>query len=280
MLIQTPSVTGDIILFQRPQKSVNIFAQSALRMNKAKHHHVAIALYNHSLIHAMPKLGVHVLPLVKYLNENKDFEVFRHISSLDEKNSEHLEKHLRRHLLQDYSLLNTFYTSASHSFCSELAAKAYINSGMRLTSKNKSPKSVLPHDIYSYVNNSPDWINITEFYEVFYFENINAELLISASKIEQRLLDFGQQMGLNQQLLINQINSAERRQGRSGTDHTPPMDFWTNSLARRSTRHIFWYWARMIKSIIISFSEKFKRKPKAKDKFFDTDKNKPNDADN
>ena len=129
--MQTPSCTGDIILFSHPQKSANIVVQSALRRSNAKHHHVAIALYNHSLIHAMPKLGIHLRPLVEYLNENNEFVVFRHTSSVNEINSEHLEKYLRHHHLQRYSLLNTIYTSPRHSFCSELAAKAYENSGIQ-----------------------------------------------------------------------------------------------------------------------------------------------------
>ncbi|CAI8944015.1 hypothetical protein EMIT0P2_50246 [Pseudomonas sp. IT-P2] len=165
--MNTPSCTGDIILFSRPNKSMNIIVQTVLRRKKAKHHHVAIALYNHSLIHAMPKLGIHLRPLVEYLNENKEFVVFRHIASYDEQNSEHLERYLRHHNLQNYSLLNTIYTSPRHSFCSELAAKAYENSEMKLTNGDKKPKSILPFDIYNYVSSNPEWIDITHIIRTF-----------------------------------------------------------------------------------------------------------------
>lgn len=80
-----------ILYYSPAPKSANIVVQSVLTRRDAKHHHVAIALYNHSLIHAMPKLGIHLRPLVEYLNENKDFVVFRHTASLSEINSEYLE---------------------------------------------------------------------------------------------------------------------------------------------------------------------------------------------
>ncbi|GKV95121.1 hypothetical protein H2Y56_10500 [Pectobacterium aroidearum] len=264
--MQTPSCTGDIILFSRPQKSANIVVQSVLTRCKAKHHHVAIALYNHSLIHAMPKLGIHLRPLVEYLNENKDFVVFRHSSALSEISSEHLEKYLRYHHLQRYSLLNTIYTSPSHSFCSELAAKVYENSGMQLTHGKKKPKNVLPSDIFNYVSSSPDWVDITQHYKYFYFDNPESGSLILGAEIEQKLVDYTQQMGYGQQLLVNRINSIRTKQDHSADLLTAPMSFWTNRLARCVIiPNLLWYWGRMLTSLIRHAAEKVKNKPSPKD---------------
>ncbi|UDG02848.1 hypothetical protein LH408_10565 [Enterobacter cloacae] len=264
--MQTPSCTGDIILFSRPKKSANIVVQSVLTRRNAKHHHVAIALYNYSLIHAMPKLGIHLRPLVEYLNENKDFVVFRHISSLSEINSEHLEKNLRHHHLQRYSLLNTIYTSPRHSFCSELAAKAYEKSGMQLTHGNKNPKSVLPSDIFNYVSSSPDWVDITQHYKCFYFDNPESGSLLLGAEVEQKLVDHTQLMGYNQQLFVNRINSIRTKQGHSADLLTAPMSFWTNSLARCVTiPNFLCYWGRMLRSLIRYPFDKLKNKPLPKD---------------
>ncbi|UUT14507.1 YiiX/YebB-like N1pC/P60 family cysteine hydrolase [Pseudomonas zeae] len=263
--MQTPSSTGDIILFTRAQKRMNIIVQSALRITRAKHHHVAIALYNHSLIHAMPKSGIHLRPLVEYLNENKEFVVFRHKNSFDEQNSEHLEKYLRHHNLQRYSLLNTIYSSPRHSFCSELAAKAYEKSEMKLTKGHKKPKSVLPFDIYNYVSSSPDWIDITQYYKDFYFDNSEKSSLILGSEVEQRLVDLAQEMGFNQQLLVNRINSTNTTN--RATPLTAPMSFWTNHLAGPGTiAHLLWYWKGMLISLIRHTAKQVKKKLSPKDK--------------
>lgn len=264
--MQTPSCTGDIILFSRPKKSANIVVQSVLTRRDAKHHHVAIALYNHSLIHAMPKLGIHLRPLVEYLNENKDFVVFRHTASLSEINSEYLEKHLRHHHLQRYSLLNTIYTSPRHSFCSELAAKAYENSGMQLTHGNKKPKSVLPSDIFNYVSSSPDWVDITQNYKCFYFDNPESGSLMLGAEVEQKCVDYTQLMGYGQQLFVNRFNSVITNRGHSADLLTAPMSFWTNSLAKRVTiTNFLWYWGRMLSSLIRYPFEKLKNKTLPKD---------------
>lgn len=264
--MQTPSCTGDIILFSRPKKSANIVVQSVLTRRDAKHHHVAIALYNHSLIHAMPKLGIHLRPLVEYLNENKDFVVFRHAASLSEINSEYLEKNLRHHHLQRYSLLNTIYTSPRHSFCSELAAKAYENSGMQLTHGNKKPKSVLPSDIFNYVSSSPDWVDITQHYKCFYFDNPESGSLMLGAEVEQKCVDYTQLMGYGQQLFVNRFNSVITNRGHSADLRTAPMSFWTNSLAKRVTiTNFLWYWGRMLSSLIRYPIEKLKNKTLPKD---------------
>ncbi|WP_152998542.1 hypothetical protein [Pseudomonas syringae] len=258
--MQTPSCTGDIILFSKPQKSANIFVQSILRRKNAKHHHVAIALYNHSLIHAMPKLGIHLCPLVEYLNENKEFVVFRHVLALDEKNSEYLEDRLRYHHRQNYSLLNAVYTSWRHSFCSELAAKVYENSVMQLTHGNKKPKAVLPVDIYDYLESSFDWVDMTLEYQDFYFDNPESGSLRLGAEIEQRIVGYGQQMGFSQQQLINKINSIRTAQEDCAEPLTAPMSFWTNRLVGRITiLNLFWYWAKMLRSLICPDRGELKR---------------------
>jgi hypothetical protein len=211
---------------------------------------VAIALYNFNLIHAMPKSGVHMQSLGRYLNENRDFIVYRNKLASVEIYSRLLEEHLRYHYLQGYSLLNYLFASWRHSFCSELAAKAYEKSGLRLTDNNKKAKRVLPTDIHRHVSVDPDWIDITHEYKQFFLENPHLELLEKSAQVEKFNVQFTQNMGHGQKTLANIVNSIASRRGDKETVMTPPMNYWSNKLADQSKfRFALSYWRRIAKEM-------------------------------
>lgn len=186
--------------------------------------------------------------LAEYLNENRNFSVYRNKLALLETQASLLEEHLRHHNLQRYSLRNWLFTSWRHSFCSELAAKAYQKSGLRLTKNNKNPKQVFPIDIYRHVSVDLEWIDITHEYAEFFLDNENTELLEKAAEVERFNVEFTQNMGFGQQVLANIANSGTDKEGEKQPTITPPMNYWSNRLANLSR---FWfvlsYWGRMIK---------------------------------
>ena len=237
-------------MISRTPKDHNLIFQSIFRFGKARHTHVAIALYNFSLIHAMPKSGVHMKSLVEYLNENRNFSVYRNKLAPLEAQASLLEEHLRHHNLQGYSLGNWLFTSWRHSFCSELAAKAYQKSGLRLTKNDKNPKRVFPIDIYRHVSVDLEWTDITQEYKEFFLDNENLEFLKKVADFERFNVELTQNMGYDQQMLANIANSVADKYGEKGTTITPPMNYWSNRLANRSR---FWlvlsYWWRTIKEI-------------------------------
>lgn len=239
MNITTPAITGDIILISQSKKSFNLIAQFLFRRKKAKHRHVAIALYNFSLIHAMPKSGVHLVPLGKYLNDNPDFVVFRNKYALSNDYPYLLEKYIRYYNLQGYSLFNYYIFSRRHSYCSELAAKAYKKAGLRLVKSELKTKKVLPSDIYRHVGNNSDWLNVTDEYKKFFLNNPNFSLLEKAADFEKFNVEFTQGMGYGQQQLANLVNSISAKEGDDKLFMTPPMNYWSNDLATQS-KFLFW----------------------------------------
>lgn len=137
---------------------------------------------------------------------------------------------------------------------------------MQLTHGNKNPKSVLPSDIFNYVSSSPDWVDITQHYKCFYFDNPKSGSLILGAEVEQKLVDHTQLMGFNQQLFVNRINSIRTKQGHSADLLTAPMSFWTNNIARCVTIPSFLcYWGRMLRSLMRYPFEKLKNKSLPKD---------------
>jgi hypothetical protein len=266
MNITTPAVTGDIILISQAKKNYNLVAQFLLRGKKAEHRHVAIALYNFSLIHAMPESGVHLVSLVKYLNENRDFVVFRNRYATTDDYPYLLEKYIRYYNLQGYSVFNYYIHSRRHSYCSELAAKAYEKSGLRLVEDKMKTRKVLPSDIYRHVSNHPDWLNITDEYKRFFFDNPNFGLLEKAADVEKFSVDFTQDMGHGQQKLSNTVNSLNSEEGNDEALLTPSMLYWSNNLANRSKlqswishfRFLISYWKEMIQYIWKSLLAKIK----------------------
>ncbi|KHT17374.1 hypothetical protein RC95_14225 [Pectobacterium brasiliense] len=137
---------------------------------------------------------------------------------------------------------------------------------MQLTHGNKKPKNVLPSDIFNYVSGSPDWIDITQYYKDFYFDNPESGSLAFGAEIEQTLVDYTQQMGFDQQLLVNKINSVVTKKGHSADLLTAPMSFWTNHLAGRvRIPNLLWYWAMMLSSLFRHVAKKVKKKFSPKD---------------
>jgi len=253
--LKSPSITGDIILISQSKKNANLIMQSIVRLSKARHSHVAISISEFSLIHAMPKRGVCIDSLGEYLNDNGNFVVYRSEAASQENKLGLLRENLQHHNLQNYSLFNILFSSWRHSFCSELAAKAYEKSGLQITKKYRKPKTVLPIDIYEYVKENPSWINVTDEYRKFFLNSKHLEILKKATDIERFTVDYTQSMGYGQQVLADRINYICRKNGEEKSPVIPPMNYWSNRLASRPG---FWYpilfvlayWARMIKEAI------------------------------
>lgn len=249
--ITPPSITGDIILFYQPKKNINLIIQSIIRLSRARHSHAAISISDFSLIHATPGNGVCIESLGDYLNKNKNFVVYRSKAALQESKLILLKENLQHYNLQKYSLLNTIFSSWRHSFCSELAAKAYEKSGLQLTKKNRKPKTVMPIDIYDYVKENPSWVNVTDEYRKFFLNPEYLEISKKVTDIERAMVECNQIMGYGQQALADKINYIRNKNGEA-PPVIPPMNYWSNHLASRqglwfSILFVFTYWARMIK---------------------------------
>lgn len=159
-------LAGDLILL-RPSKggkSFNTIYQSALRMRKADFSHVAIALDPFTALHAMPTGGVQQVEISELL-KGMDGSCFRVLRNKAFEQDLSLQQTIRKDLLfhhgQPYNLAFSFRRRERSSYCSELAAKAYLRSGQPLS--HKPPKKVLPVDIER-LTNMPGWLVVTSIY--------------------------------------------------------------------------------------------------------------------
>ena len=221
-------------MLSRPQKNINLLIQSIFRFGKAKHSHVAITLGEFSLIHAMPKAGVRMQSLGEYLRENRNFIVYRHKLASLEKSAHFLREHLQFHHLQKYGIFNVIFTNWRHSFCSELAAKAYKKANLKLTRYNIYPKWVFPIDIFRHVSVDSDWVDVTEKYIDFFLKDEYFKIQKMASSFEQFNVEYTQKMGFEQQNLLDLINRSNNRNDEKEGITKPPMNFWSNRLATQS----------------------------------------------
>lgn len=264
MEVKTPAITGDIILIFRSTMNPNLFLQSILRQAKARHSHVAVVLSEFSFMDAMLKSGVQVQSLGSYLNENRDFQVYRSKQLLVENKLDRLRENLQYYSRQNYSLIGILFPTSRHSFCSELASKAYYGTGVQLTTKKRNPRHVLPVDIYKHVSTNPDWIEVTQEYRKAFFDSGSLSLMDAASRIDRFNVDFTQQMGFGQQALSDLAYRATRH-SQEPLVIEPSMRYWSNHLASKVS--IFWrvkfilkYWACMIAELtVLLWRRLFKR---------------------
>lgn len=224
--------------------------QSLFRQARARHSHVAVALSSYSFMDAMPESGVQVRPLGSYLNENRNFQVYRSKQLLVESKLDLVRDSLQYYSQQRYSLRGLVFQSWRHSFCSELAAKAYSDSGVQLTIKECHPRHVLPVDIYSHVSVDPNWIEVTQEYRDAYFDSPHLALLDDASRIDGFTVEFTRQMGFGQQMLSDAAYRATRNSDEPLIIE-PSMRYWSNHLAGKvgffwRVKFILKYWVRMI----------------------------------
>ncbi|MFG0541966.1 hypothetical protein ACF8EA_17485 [Pseudomonas sp. YQ_5] len=255
MEVRTPAITGDIILMCRPAKNSNLIAQSIFRQARARHSHVSIVLSEFSFMDAMRDSGVQVQSLASYLNENRDFQVYRNNQLLVGGKLGQLRENLQFYSRQKYSLRGILFPTWRHSFCSELAAKAYDGTGVKLTTKNRNPRHVLPVDIYKHISTSPDWVEVTQEYKDAFFDSDHLSLLDDASKIDRFNVDLTQQMGFSQQAFSDLAYRATQHSDEPLVIE-PNMRYWSNPLAGKVS--IIWrvgftlkYWARMIAELAV-----------------------------
>ena len=249
--MRNPAIPGDIILFPKTSKNPNLFFQSLLRLSKARHSHVAVTVNKVQLIHAMPKAGVELQTLHRYLSQTEDFVVFRNKSLLSDSDIGLLSDKLIFYHRQRYSLLNMWSPSWRHSYCSELAAKAYKEIGIHLCRNVSHSNRVLPTDIYGHVSTDPDWIDITHQYKEFFLDSAQAETLELKAKAYEIFALLNQSMGYGQQKLTNRVNSINEKLGENAPRMTPPHKYWSNELASLSgPKFLLFYGFTIVKLLI------------------------------
>lgn len=264
MEVKTPAITGDIILMYRSTKNPNLLLQSIFRQARAKHSHVAVVLSEFSFMDAMLKSGVQVQSLGSYLNENRDFQVYRSKQLLEEDKLDRLREDLQYYSRQNYSLRGILFPTWRHSFCSELASKAYDGTGVKLTTEKRNSRHVLPVDIYKHVSTNPDWIEVTQEYRDAFFDSGNLSLLDAASRIDRFNVDFTQHMGFGQQALSDLAYRVTQHSDEPLVIE-PSMHYWSNRLVGKVSiffrvKFTLKYWSRMIAELaVLLWGRLFKR---------------------
>lgn len=193
-------------------------------------------------------------PIGQYLNENRDFVVYRNKAALSPDKIATLKENIRYFHLQGYSILNAVHPSESDSYCSELAAKVYAKSGLRLTQGDTSPGWVFPIDIYRHVSRDPEWIDVTQEYSAFFLDSEYLGLMEQVSQFEQFHVGYTQNMALNQQAFADRVNAIYAQHGATAPLPAPTMNYWSNKLSGRGTvlsnvSFVLGYWRQMAKQM-------------------------------
>jgi len=255
MISNPTSLTGDIILFISSKESLNTFAQSVLRRKKAMHCHVAIAIKQGNAIHAMPATGVQLEGIRDILkDENGSFVVFRNdLLEFDEELLCRLEDELLFHSRQSYNFGLFFNSSACSSFCSELAAKAFENVGLRISGER--PVCTLPVDIYEFVSLNREWRDVTQQYKDFFLDVEYDGGHDLVSKFVRDLELKNQDMALGQVYLLDKIKRVEISNGLIPSEYKPTRDYWSNDEVKRlgvffTTVFLLKYWWRGVHEMV------------------------------
>ncbi len=159
---------GDLLLFEPDPtaKSGSVSIQRILRFARfVRFSHVAIALNSVHAIHSVPGRGVHISRLSELISERHFYsgrvEAFRHATlDCDVGLCKDIERELWHYFNQPY-FHPLHRIGDKSSYCSELAAKAYLKIGVRLT--RRSPRRTLPLDIEQAVS-SPEWLKVSVQY--------------------------------------------------------------------------------------------------------------------
>lgn len=247
-----PSQSGDLI-FLSPikNKSANIFAQSLIRLSRAQHSHIAIAVKQGNVIHAMPKQGVQVESIRNLLKEKQsEFVVYRKKDLIQSIKIVSLEDRLWHYNFQKYNYRFFFKSRRNASFCSELAAKSYAHINTQIS--DKAPKNTLPVDIYRHINANNDWDNVTEFYEAFFLRNEYPNVLEMASNFAREIEVRNQAMTYGQNILKNKIDSIAKINGAESPKIDIPRSYWTDPVQPNASR----VFLLMIRNLILKFIKK------------------------
>ncbi|HDN2513572.1 MULTISPECIES: YiiX/YebB-like N1pC/P60 family cysteine hydrolase [Providencia] len=249
MSVYLPALPGDLILISTPNKNLNRIAQSVLRLKTALHSHVAISTDQYCAIHAMPKNGVQIESIKSILADVKgDFVVYRNKNIQSNELLEKIRYELLSYSGQHYNfhfLIKQYWHS---SFCSELAARAFESLNVKI-SKNDS-KNTIPSDIYEFVQNNDEWVDITEIYKNEYLGKSYLEVYDVAAEFMIRTEHFNQDMSFGQQQLLDRINFITADSD-NPTNHKPPRHFWTNDLTKKFSWKLLikYYMNKMVRRI-------------------------------
>lgn len=229
---------GDLIFISPHKKSLSTFLQSIFRFRVSKYSHVAISLDQYNAIHSSPIVGVKQDIIHGLLNNTKyDFSVFRN-KSIQE--NEPLLIDLRNSLLyhtsQGYNYAFFIKSPWHSSFCSELAVRAFRLVGIKIS--NHSPQNTLPVDIYKYVLEAPDWIDITDYYKKDYLGDSYYKVYDKAAEFMMKVESLNQNMSFSQKLMLDKLNYVTK-DSESPTNYSPARDYWTNLLGERFSLRFF-----------------------------------------
>lgn len=238
MCVYLCGCTGDLIFISPHKKNPSTFFQSILRFRVSKHSHVAISVEQYTVIHSSPIDGVkHDIIRGLLNNTDCDFSVFRN-KSIQENEPLLIElKHsLLYHTSQGYNY-GFFIKSPWHSsFCSELAVRAFHLVGIKIS--NRPPQNTLPVDIYKYVLEAPDWIDVADEYKKDYLGDSYLTVYDKAAEFMIKLESLNQDMSFSQKLLLDKLNSVTK-DSENPTNYRPVRDYWTNFLGERFSLKFF-----------------------------------------
>ena len=158
---KAPATAGDILLVRGNNKiSWGLVTAQKTIYAQACSSHVAISLDCGAFIHSTSK-GVHIDFIPRILSEcRSDWRVIR-LRSVTDKQRWSLIRSSNFYLGQDYNRKFMLPGNASSSFCSELAAKAYIKAGMNVF-EEKDPSQVTPAFFDRQADKLEEWEDVTE----------------------------------------------------------------------------------------------------------------------
>jgi len=158
---------GDVLLVTGNSSFSNalVLGQKAIYL-KAKSSHVELSLGDGVFIHATDDGGVHLSLLIDEVNSCREgWRVIRHKSIVElGLETEKLQKSGMFFYAQGYNKVYMGSGTKSSSFCSELVAKVYEKSGIRIIN-GKAPSKVAPAHFDKEADEMIDWIDVTAEYK-------------------------------------------------------------------------------------------------------------------
>lgn len=154
--------TGDIILVTGCSASSRrlVKAQKTI-YPQARSSHVVVVHADFICIDAMPKDGVTCRTIIDVLSSvEEDWRVIRY-KELDEKEEERILKSCTYYLNQPYKIFPSKKPAKKFSYCSELARKVFVESGVEKTGIPRG-SIIKPCDFDRLADSNSNWLDVTK----------------------------------------------------------------------------------------------------------------------
>ncbi|EKZ9012021.1 hypothetical protein ABWJ16_001859 [Vibrio alginolyticus] len=152
---------GDIILVLGTAGTSKALLKAQKRVySKARSSHVIVSQIDFICVDAVPKIGVSPRVISDLLNDvEADWQVIR-CKEVSEKHHQTIMKTCAYYLEQPYLIFPSKKTAKKYSYCSELARKVYVESGVEKSGIPKN-KIIKPCDFDQLADESQRWEDVT-----------------------------------------------------------------------------------------------------------------------